>query len=220
MRSMYLTQLLSPKVRLAATVFAATCLGAAPAARADLFTVTGNTTAATAQINITSLSTSQLQFSFTNTSGGALLGTKVTGIGFDVPGAGTYTLLSPSPNSTAYDFSTDPGNTPQFNTAELDFALITGKNFPGGHPPASLTLNQSSATYTIGGNFQSLSQLQVAQSAYVRFQSIPSGEGSDVGHRVTPSNAIPEPGTCALVGTALLPLAGAVRRRRSVTRKA
>nr|CAA9286696.1 hypothetical protein AVDCRST_MAG63-4048 [uncultured Armatimonadetes bacterium] len=211
------------RAALAIPVFAALGLAvAAPGAHADEFTVTGNSSAATAQLNILSLTPTQFEFEFINTTGGSLEGTTVTGIGFDLPAfaTGPFSLFAPNPNNTNFQFTTDAGNVPQFNTAELDFALITGNNFSGGNPPSGLAFNETSATYTIDGTFAGLTELDVAESVFIRFQSIPGDPGSDVGHDVTPEEpeepgtAIPEPGTMALLGTTLVGGIGAFGRRR------
>src|SRR5262245_36203915 len=96
----------------------------AASVRADTFQVVGNSNpSATATLNITVLNNGELCFTVTNTSGGV-----VTGVGFDLPGTGTFTLDSMTGGAGSFTFSTNAGNVPQFGNAVLDFAFLTGNN--------------------------------------------------------------------------------------------
>jgi hypothetical protein len=184
------------------------CISSA-VARADSFSVVGNSNStATATLNITTLTNGELCFTLTNTSPGV-----ITGVGFDLPGSGSFALESITGGSGTFTFSTNAGNVPQFNNAVLDFAFVThSDNFAGGNPPSGVPSGQTSPLFCVTGNFTGLSQQQIANAVFVRFQSLPTGEGSDVG---TVTTVIPEPTSMFLLGSGLLGLAYGLRHRRN-----
>ena len=199
--------------------------GLSATARADSFTVVGNSNStATATLNIISLTNGTLVFSVTNTSS-----SKVTGIGFDFiagdfsgnQSTGINVFSRTDANGGFLTFSDgELGNVPQFNSAVLDFGFTTGNsgNFSGGNPPTGIGNGQSTPQFTVNGNFTGFSQQQIANAIYIRFQEIttcpPTGtcEDSDVGHGGT--QVIPEPASMLLLGTGLLGVAAGLRRRR------
>src|SRR5437879_13926292 len=108
--------------KLLLSVVAALIVGAgATAARADAFSVVGNSNPnATATLNIISLSNNKIVISITNTSAGV-----VTGFGFALSVVNA-SLVSASWQRSKEDFvfSTNAVNFPRFNNASLSFTLF------------------------------------------------------------------------------------------------
>jgi hypothetical protein len=184
-------------------------------ARADTFVIVGNSTGSLSTATVSSSfndATNTYTFTITNTSP---FDARITGIGFDL-GAGNVNGFLAS-NVAGFTFSDgNLGNVPQFNSAVLDFGFTTGNsgNFNGGFPNNGIAPG-ASLTFTItGAGFgNGLTEQQLANALYVRFQRVgANGEGSDVG-RNNGTNPIPEPMTMILFGTGLAGVAARARRR-------
>ncbi|MES2465369.1 MAG: PEP-CTERM sorting domain-containing protein [Armatimonadota bacterium] len=190
-------------------------------ANADTFTLGGNQTAVRGSLTIASLTNGQIVFSFANATPNSL-SSRLTGIGFDLPTNGPFSLTN-SPVGTNFTFSTNPGNVPQFNGANLDFAEITGNNIAGGNPPSGLANGVSSGNFTVTGNFAGLSQQTIAQNTYIRFQAIDSNPSSDVANGIITisGSPVPEPSEWLAMGMAATSVGGLMirARRRKGTRE-
>ena len=170
--------------------------------------------------------TNTFTFTITNTSHLTQPGSTstITGIGFDLPPTGNASASglngftgSQAPSLTsAFDFSDgDLGNVPHgFSAAVLDFGFTTGPSgsFSGGSVALGLLPGESASFTVTGAAFAGLTEQQICNAIFVRFQNVPlagGSEGSDVG---VPSS-IPEPSSMLLLGSALIGLGGIVRRR-------
>ena len=206
--------------------------GASMTARADTITVvgvdSGQFSTATVVCEFNS-ATNTFTFTVTNTSHITTPGSTstITGIGFDLPPAGNasasglngFTGMQAPSLSANFTFSDgDLGNVPHgFGGTVLDFGFITGNsgNFSGGSVNDGLLPGESASFTVSGAAFAGLTEDEICNAIFVRFQNVPlagGSEGSDVGVPGTP-NEIPEPSSILLLGSALVGLGGFARRK-------
>lgn len=165
----------------------------------------------TATVTNYSLSGNQFTFTVANTSSTG----SITAIGFDLPGTdrGTFTLTSSSDPDFVVNSAVKTQAGANTSSSNFDFALLTGNNFGGGKVSEGIARN-TSATFTVTGNFSGLTADQVARQVFLRFQGIGSKDYSEVIGPGNPGTPVPEPMTMLLLGTGLAGTAANIRRRR------
>jgi hypothetical protein len=107
---------------------------------------------------------------------------RITAIGFDVPGTDRtgYTLISPT--DSPFHLIEQVSNVPELHDATLDFALVTGRTFGGGQPKKGLAPSLTLTTFCVSGPFpQTLPIERLIDTGVVRMQRVgPDGESGDV----------------------------------------
>ena len=106
---------------------------------------------------------------------------RITAIGFDVPGEATgYALIGPL--DSAFHLIEQVSNVPELHGTTLDFALVTGRTFGGGQPNAGLPPSSTLTTFCVSGPFPQNQPIErLIDSGVVRMQRVgPDGESGDV----------------------------------------
>ncbi|MGI9106125.1 MAG: cistern family PEP-CTERM protein [Pyrinomonadaceae bacterium] len=195
-------------------------------ARADTVFIVGNSTGNLATATLTSSFDSQnntFTFTIQNTSP---FDARITSIGFDLQ-AGDFTDGQSSgldgftgANVGAFTFrDTSLGSVSQFPNAVLDFGFTTGSSgsFNGGSSNLGLAPGQSLTFAVTGSAFTGMTEQQISNAVFVRFQRVGvTGESDSTRDTGTPQ-AVPEPTSMILLGTGLAGAAASIRKRRKGT---
>jgi hypothetical protein len=205
-------------------------LAGASTVKADTITVvgvdSGQFSTATVVCEFNS-QTNTFTFTVTNTSAITQPGSTstITGIGFDLPPLGNasasglngFTGMQAPSLSSNFTFSdADLGNVPHgFNSAVLDFGFLTGNsgNFASGSVNDGLLPGESASFTVSGAAFAGLTEEEICNAIFIRFQNVPDAGGSGGSDVGTPGGEIPEPSSILLLGSALIGLGGYARRK-------
>lgn len=220
-------------LRQVALSFFALILLSAATAKADTINIVGVDSGAFSTATVVcefNSQTNTFTFTITNTSAITTPGSTstITAIGFDLPPRGSSSAsgldgftgaqapsLSSSFTFTDAALGTVPHGFGSPPPVVLDFAFLTGNDFAGGQVSLGLLPGESASFTVSGAAFAGFTEEEICNAIFVRFQNVPlagGSEGSDVG-RPNDTPEIPEPASMVLLGTGLVGVFGAVRRK-------